>query len=304
MEYVQAKQVDLKTSTEFNEKWLQEILANDPEILKLGALSLLDMERRQSSGGRLDLLFEDNTSSERYCVEIQLGVVDESHIIRTLEYWDIERNRNPQIEHFAVIVAEDITTRFLNVIALFNKSVPIIAIQLNAFEIDGKITLSATKVLDISDNLGWEEDTAADTTVDRDYWVTKSSKQSVELCDRLFGLIREVTQDDSIEAKYNKNRISPARNGMTDNFVIFKPRQKHIYFELKIEPEDDLVQELDNILENGSYRHRYSKYIGHIVERHFQSERPVLEKMIATAAGVKTVIPNNSVNATDVSLIT
>ena len=49
----------------------------------------------------------------------QLGKTDESHIIRTIEYWDIERKRYPQYDHTAVIVAEEITSRFLNVIGLF-----------------------------------------------------------------------------------------------------------------------------------------------------------------------------------------
>jgi len=44
-------------------------------------------------------------STRRYEVEIQLGATDESHIIRTIEYWDIERKRYPQYEHTAVIVA-------------------------------------------------------------------------------------------------------------------------------------------------------------------------------------------------------
>ena len=59
----------------------------------------------------------------RYEVEIQLGPTDESHIIRTIEYWEIERRRYPQYEHVAVIVAEDVTSRFLNVINLLNGSV-------------------------------------------------------------------------------------------------------------------------------------------------------------------------------------
>ncbi len=35
----------------------------------------------------------------------------------------------------AVIVAEDITSRFLNVISLFNKAIPLVAIQLRALEV-------------------------------------------------------------------------------------------------------------------------------------------------------------------------
>lgn len=43
--------------------------------------------------GRLDLLLQETDSTRRYEVEIQLGRTDEAHIIRTIEYWDIERKR-------------------------------------------------------------------------------------------------------------------------------------------------------------------------------------------------------------------
>jgi len=35
-------------------------------------------------------------ANTRYHVELQLGATDESHIIRTIEYWDTERRRWPQ----------------------------------------------------------------------------------------------------------------------------------------------------------------------------------------------------------------
>ena len=66
----------------------------------------------------------DADGNHRYEVEVQLGATDESHIIRTIDYWDIERKRYPQYDHTAVIVAEDITSRFLNVISLFNGMIP------------------------------------------------------------------------------------------------------------------------------------------------------------------------------------
>ena len=85
-------------------------------------------ERNQPKVGRLDLLLEDPDSGTRYEIESQLGTVDESHIIRTIEYWDLERRRYPQYDHVAVIVAEEITSRFFNVIGLFNGFIPLIAI--------------------------------------------------------------------------------------------------------------------------------------------------------------------------------
>jgi len=70
------------------------------------------------------VVLQDSETNQRYEVEIQLGATDESHIIRTIEYWDIERKRYPQYDHCAAIVAEDITSRFLNVISLFNGFIP------------------------------------------------------------------------------------------------------------------------------------------------------------------------------------
>ena len=52
----------------------------------------------------------------------------------TIEYWDLERKRYPQYEHTAVIVAEDITSRFLNVIQLFNGAIPLIALKMTAYD--------------------------------------------------------------------------------------------------------------------------------------------------------------------------
>jgi len=78
----------------------------------------------------------------RYETEVMLGATDESHIIRTLEYWDKESRRYLDKDHRAVIVAEEITNRFFNVIWLLNRSIPIIAIQLNALECDGKLILT------------------------------------------------------------------------------------------------------------------------------------------------------------------
>src|ERR1019366_313508 len=100
---------------------------------------------------------------------LQLGATDESHIIRTIEYWDIERRRYPQYDHVGVIVAEEITARFFNVISLFNGFIPLVAIQLSAIEMNGAMTLAFTTVLDVMP-LGLEEDDQPEEPRDRAYW--------------------------------------------------------------------------------------------------------------------------------------
>src|SRR5205814_6808624 len=139
--YIKPERVWLKEHQTLNERWVQQIIADDPSILGLGDLVLKDKERIQPRAGRLDLLLQDAETNKRYEVEVQLGKTDEAHIIRTIEYWDIERKRYPQYDHTAVIVAEDITSRFLNVISLFNGSIPLVAIQLSAIRLGDSVSL-------------------------------------------------------------------------------------------------------------------------------------------------------------------
>jgi hypothetical protein len=61
----------------------------------LGDLVQKDRERIQPRAGRLDLLLQDRETGKRHAVEIQPGKTDERHVICTIEYWDIERERSP-----------------------------------------------------------------------------------------------------------------------------------------------------------------------------------------------------------------
>jgi len=83
--YTPHERFSLKNQPEFNERWVQDLVANDPPILGLGDLVLRDRERVHPRAGRLDLLLQDPETKRRYEVEIQLGSTDAEHIIRTIE---------------------------------------------------------------------------------------------------------------------------------------------------------------------------------------------------------------------------
>ena len=184
------------------ESWIRDRIADDPSILNLGDLVLKDKERTQPKSGRLDLLLQDSNSDRRYEVEIQLGDTDESHIIRTIEYWDIERKRYPQYDHCAVLIAENITSRFLNVISLFNGHIPLIAIQMRAFKFNDDVALIFTTVLDEM-SLGMvDEDEEAMEVTDRNYWLKRGTEKTVGMVDDLFTIIKQFASN--IELKYNK----------------------------------------------------------------------------------------------------
>src|SRR6266849_9770082 len=190
--YLRPERLTMKTHPELNERWVQARIAEDPTILGLGDLVLKDKERIQPRAGRLDLLLQHREADRRYEVEVQLGSTDESHIIRTIEYWDIERKRYPQYEHAAVLIAEDITSRFLNVVSLFNGSVPLIAIQMQALRVAGKLTLVFTRVMDeLSRGLADEDEEAEAFPADRAYWEGKASKAALAITDSLLENVKQ-----------------------------------------------------------------------------------------------------------------
>jgi hypothetical protein len=204
------------------EKWVQDQIENTPSILGLGDLELRDYERTQPRAGRLDLLLQDPDTRKRYEVEIQLGATDESHIIRTIEYWDIERKRYPQYEHAAVIVAEDITGRFLNVIQLFNGTIPLIALKMTAYKVGDQIALTFVKILDEM-SYGFDDDPPPEPT-DRAYWVSRASEASVTLATtKLFDLVKAVELKAS--PNYTKFYIGVKVDESPKNFVTFRPQR-------------------------------------------------------------------------------
>lgn len=281
MDYARSSRVSLKASSEFNEKWLQQKIQDDVELLGLGELLVKDVERRQPRAGRLDLLLSDPETTTRYEIEIQLGPTDESHIIRTLEYWDNERRRFPQYDHVAVIVAEEITGRFLNVINLFNQTIPLIAIQLSALEVGGNLTLTSTRVLDLALPAPDEEDEPGQET-DRHYWESRSEASIMKLMDRLVDLISK--NGTPVDAKYNKHYVGLQRDGMADNFVTFRPRRKHLIAEFRIDPSEELDARIDGAgLTQISYDKRWKRYRLQLKPADLSSNKVLLVELIRLA---------------------
>jgi hypothetical protein len=287
LKYISTKAFSLKSSKDHDEKWLQVLLAEDESILGLGSIEHVESERRQNNGGRLDLMFQDEAGEVRYCVELQLGATDEAHIIRTLEYWDNERSRNPHIEHIAVIVAEDITTRFLNVISLFNKAVPLIAIQLNAFEVNGDIGINCVKVLDLAQNMGWEDDnTSAKAVTDRAYWEKRATPKTLQFTDEYFGFVKEVVSDSTLELKYNRHYIGMAHNGVADNFMSFKPRKQGVLVNFRIPHDEELTARMEENLDFVSYNPRWRQYIIRFNESSFRENKSFIKELVQLASKI------------------
>lgn len=247
-QYFRAEPIRMKIHPDYNEKWLQSIIAEDPKILGLGDLELLHKERRQPRAGRLDLLLRDSDTGRRYETEIQLGATDETHIIRTIEYWDIERKRYSTLDHCAVIIAEEITGRFLNVISLFNGHIPLIALQVQAISVNGYCSLVFTRVLDeISRGVDDDEDQVAAVPINRSSWEQKTPPEIMGLMDKVFLILSEI--DPSLALNFLSPYVGLTKSGTSNNFVHFIPQKKALRINFTL-PQ---IDEYRTLFENAGF---------------------------------------------------
>jgi predicted transport protein len=284
LKYAKPERMWLKDHPELDERWLQDRIGEDPALLGLGDVVLKDKERPQPRAGRLDLLLQDAETNKRYEVEVQLGKADEAHIIRTIEYWDIERKRYPQYDHTAVIVAEDITSRFLNVINLFNGSIPLIAIQLSALRLGDSVSLVFSKVLDET-RLGLvDEDEEVQAVTDRSYWEGRASKQTLSMADEMLEVVRAL--DPDLELKYNKFYIGLAKGGQPNNFVIFRPKKDWLRLEVRLDRSDEMQAQLDNSgLDVMDYDSRWGRYRIRLAKSDTTKHKDFLVALMTNAYG-------------------
>jgi hypothetical protein len=224
-----------------DERWLQDRIKDDPSLLGLGDLEIVSREHRQPIGGRIDFLMRNSESY--YEVEIMLGAIDESHIIRSIEYWDVERQRRPQHDHVAVIVAEQITSRFFNVLRLLNRAVPMIAVQMSAFRFgDGEIVLHPVTVLNVAEETSDDTDVDPAERVDRAYWEKRSAPALLKAVDAISQIVH------GPRLTWNRSHVAMGSEGY--NFCWFYPRKGdncHLEVRLKSDQRDEAAASLQAV---------------------------------------------------------
>lgn len=249
LKYVMPEYLDLKSHPQFNERWVQDRIEETPVILGLeGDVIVLHKERSQSKAGRLDLLLKDQTTGRRYTFELQLGVLDESHIIRAVEYWDNEKRRYPEIDHCCIICAETINARFLNVISLFNRQIPLIALQVKAIKIGESITLTFTKVLDeIPRRLESDIEEEEVQKTDRKFYEQKFSIESIAAVDELAQKIQKEI-NKSFKLSYTAPYIGCIVDDRAANFILFKPqRSGALRIDLRMRLTNEQIEKLESV---------------------------------------------------------
>ncbi len=236
-----------------DEYWLQELIYKNPAQLGLGDLVPLNKEKQQISGGRLDILLKDPADNNAmYEVEVMLGETDPSHIIRAIEYWDNEKRKYPQRQHYCVLVAESFDRRYFNVIQILSLNVPMIAIQTDLLKVKDDYVLNFSKVLDIYVE---PEDEEEATPVDEKTWNTKSS-WSLKTAQKFLGILK--VDDQQATINFTQSYISIVVQNR--NSYLFDKRTKPnsmFLFNVKDEEKQEAVKK---ILDEKDVSYSFNKY--------------------------------------------
>lgn len=235
-----------------DEYWLQDIIYANPEKLGLGNLIAIRKEKTQSNGGRLDILLKDTADNTMYEVEVMLGETDPSHIIRSIEYWDNEKRKYPQRQHFAVLIAESFDRRYFNVIQLLSLTVPMIAIQADLLEVGSEKILNFTKILDVYVEQEEEEESKQVTETtwsEKAEWTLETAKKHLEILSEI---------EKNIELKFTQSYVSIVINGR--NYYMYDKRTKPnsvVWFNVK---EEEKVDAIKKLLDEKNIVYGYNKY--------------------------------------------
>jgi len=258
-----------------DEYWLRDRIYEDPSIIGLGDLQAVMKERVQSQGGRLDLLLKDPADDSMYEVELQLGATDESHIIRTIEYWDNEKRRWPNRSHTAVLVAEEITNRFFNVVHLLSLAVPIIGIQASIKQVGDVRALDFTKVIDSYDEP--EDGGSSQQAYDEKHWV--DNYPGALACARWYGDLLAQSYGE-IQTKYFEYYISFTVGGIARIWVHKRKNDRRALVEVKY-VEENIAEAIDHLNKEGiAFSTRSNKYLNFDVSLQQLKEKQVVHEWI------------------------
>lgn len=236
-----------------DEYWLQDIIYDNPKVLGLGNLVPVNKEKKQSSGGRLDILLKDPEQNSMYEVEVMLGETDPSHIIRSIEYWDNEKRKYPQRQHFCVLVAESFDRRYFNVIQLMSLNIPMIAVQADLLEVNGEKILNFTKIIDIYIE---PEESEEDIKVVNEATWTNDAPWVNENAKELIGIYKD--ENNKINIGFTQSYVS--LNIDSKNAYWLHKRMKPtstLTFTVKDEEKAEAIKKL---LESKEFSFTYNRY--------------------------------------------
>jgi hypothetical protein len=232
--FVLGKRISLKNNPEYNETWVEGLIKQHPSLLGLSdKVEYLSSQITNSNGGRLDLILKDDETI--YSVELMLGALDETHIVRCLDYW-LRNQTRPQFqenEHIPVLVAEHVlSSRFAEVAKMLSSRTNLIVIELAAIQVQEYLTIQCTTIFD-------EAPSIEDDVSPRPGGSFKDLPSELRtIAEDVLELVRPVVNGPAQLNPRNDDRIGIRVGNRVSNFIIFAPKNKFLRVDAKVsDPE-------------------------------------------------------------------
>lgn len=273
--FVLGKRFSLANNSEYNEAWVEALIKQNPSMLGLGdKVEYLSSQIRNSNGGRLDLLLKDDETI--YSVELMLGSVDETHIVRCLDYWIRNQTRRQfqDYDHVAVLVAEHVLgCHFTEVVRFLSSRANLVVIELAAIQVEEHLTLTCTTIFEgnptIEDDVEPEDGTP---------W----PPDSMALAKDVLEIIRP-NINEPLELNLRKYDIGLKVGNRVRDFIIFVPRREFLTVYADVPKPEDWAKKLGEagITILRSYEHSVSF---RLTQDRLKANRDLIQELCAESA--------------------
>jgi hypothetical protein len=210
---------------------VEQQIVNNPGLLELstGKLEVVRRQLRLDKERRQDLLLKASNDDTYYSVELMLGDLNSSHLVRAIDYW--LRNRaasdDKDWDHIPVIVAERIGDTGVRRVAKWLSEVsPLVAIELRAIRVKGRLAVQPFKVFDGRDAQEELDLSQPQQELGRDYWIKKSSERTVKLAEEMGAMLPLI--DPKLHLSYKGGFLGVTAQNRPANFVTFNPKKNFV----------------------------------------------------------------------------
>jgi hypothetical protein len=150
---------------------------------------------------------------------------------------------------------------------------------MSALALGPHMTLQFTKVLDVIEPGGDDEETVG-PTVDRSFWVNRSSEKSLAIADQCMAILKEIVP--TVAFKLNQQFVGLTVQGAVNNFIVFIPKKQFLSLQAKVEDRPhwkDLLEEKGiEVISVGASRIRFRLTAQDVMEKH-----DLLKELFSTA---------------------
>lgn len=232
----------VKIADHGGESWLEKQIETDPALLGLDGVRVVSTQVTHKAAGRLDILAKDVENEVAYAIEIMLGQLDASHLVRAIDYWLREKAR-PDVQDWetvAVVAAEDVRgSRYCKVAKFLSESMPLIVIEMKAHKVGNQLTLISMPLFDGTASIDSASvDIEPQEKMGAESWCEKSSVSSVQVVAGCGKILKKISAGIAVNLG-NRNFIGVTVGNRARNFLVFKPKRNWVRVHARFLPETE-----------------------------------------------------------------